>query len=352
MLCDKRKQDGMKPRDIFKMMSDGKRPPVIPFVPTIFEHSAKVIGKTPSEIAVDEDLLVESQLACYELYKHDLISIGVDIYNVEYEAMGAKVTFPENEELPSISETMVSSPEDIEKLRVPEPEKDGRMPMFLNAVERVSEKVGSEVIVNGTVVGPFTLASIMRGFENFIMDLVMEPEFAFRLMEFANKVSMSFAESFIKRGVGLSINESWIAPPLLSPAFYSDYVVEYERKLIQYIKGLGQENVALISGGNTTDIVGDMISTGTSLLLADSECDLDLYKKICSEHGILMRASIASGIVEDGNETEMKKAAYDVIDKCIDYEKFIFGCGIVSYDTKPESVVKLKEYVREYGRDI
>jgi uroporphyrinogen decarboxylase len=338
----------MTGKELFAIMAKGEIPKEIPFIPTIFEHSAKVIGKTPSQIAQDEDLIVESQLACYEIYRHDLISIGVDIYNLEYEALGAKVFFPENEELPSISETMISTPEDIDKLRVPDPEKDGRMPMFLNAVQRVNEKVGDEVIVNGTVVGPFTLAAIMRGFENFVMDLVMEPEFAYKLMEFANKVSLAFAESYIKRGVGLSINESWIAPPLLSPAFYAENVVGYEKSLILSIKKLGQKNVALISGGNTTDIVDDMITTGTSLLLADSECDRQYYKKVCAKNNILMRASIASKIVEDGNETKMREAAEEVIKDCRDYSGFIFGCGIVSYDTKPENVVKLKRIVRGY----
>lgn len=338
----------MNGRELFKIMAAGEIPPEIPFIPTIFEHSARMIGKTASQIAQDEDLLVESQLACYEIYRHDLISIGVDIYNVEYEALGAKVNFPENEELPSINELMITCEEDIDKLVIPDPEKDGRMPMFLNAVQRVNEKVGKEVIVNGTIVGPFTLAAIMRGFENFVMDLVMEPEFAYKLMKFANKVSLSFAESFIKRGVGLSINESWIAPPLLSPAFYAENVVEYEKDLINGIKKLGQKNVALISGGNTTDILDDMITTGTSLLLADSECDRLYYKKRCSENNILMRASIASKIVEEGNESEMKSAAAKVIEDCRDYSGFIFGCGIVSYDTKPKNVLKLKEIVRGY----
>jgi len=338
----------MNGKDLFSIMAKGEIPPIIPFIPTIFEHSAKVIGKTPSEIAQDENLLVESQLACYEIYRHDLISVGVDIYNVEYEALGAKVNFPENDELPSTKEIMISSIEDIDKLKVPDPEKDGRMPMFLNAVQRINEKVGSEVIVNGTVVGPFTLAAIMRGFENFVMDIVMDPDFAYKLMEFANKVSLSFAESFIKRGVGLSINESWIAPPLLSPAFYAENVVGYEKTLIQGIKKLGQQNVALISGGNTTDILDDMVTTGTSLLLADSECDRNYYKKVCKENDILMRASIASKIVEDGDEEEMRIAANQVINDCRDYSGFIFGCGIVSYDTLPENVIKLKEIVRSY----
>ena len=338
----------MNGKELFSIMAKGEIPPIIPFIPTIFEHSAKVIGKTPSEIAQDEDLIVESQLACYEMYRHDLISIGVDIYNVEYEALGAKVHFPVNEELPSTNETMISSIEDIDKLKVPDPEKDARMPMFLNAVQRVNEKVGDEVIVNGTVVGPFTLAAIMRGFENFVMDLVMEPEFAYKLMEFANKVSLAYAESFIKRGVGLSINESWIAPPLLSPAFYEENVVGYEKTLIREIKKLGQKNVALISGGDTTDILDDMVTTGTSLLLADSECDRQYYKKVCAKNNILMRASIASIVVEDGDEEKMKAAAKEVITDCRDYSGFIFGCGIVSYDTKPENVIKLKDIVRSY----
>jgi len=335
-------------KDLFKIMELGEKPPVIPFIPTIFEHSAKVINTTPSIIAQDEDLLVESQLACYEIYKHDLISVGVDIYNVEYEALGAKITYPNNEEIPSTSDILINNEKDLEKLKIPNPEKDGRMPLFLNAVERINKKVGSEVMVNGTIVGPFTLAAIMRGFEDFVIDLIMNPTLAFKLMEFANEVSLAYAKSFIKRGVGLSINESWIAPPLISPTFYNDYIVKYEKKLISDIKKLGQKNVALISGGDTTQIIDGMISTGTSLLLADSECDRIIYKEKCSKSNILMRASISSKIVEEGNEQMMKKHAYKVIDECNDYNKFIFGCGIVSYNTKPKSVIKLKEIVRNY----
>ncbi len=342
----------MNKREIFKQMGNGIKPSITPFIPTIFAHSAKVIGVTPSAIAQDEDLLVKSQLACYEMYQHDLISVGVDIYNVEYEALGAKVKFHDNEELPAISDILVKDESDLAKLKVPDPETAGRMPMFLSAVEKIHKKVGSEVIVNGTVIGPFTLAAIMRGFENFIMDLIYKPEFAYSLMEFSNKVSLAYAKSFIKRGVGLSINESWIAPPLLSPAFYQDYVVEHEKQLVMSIKEAGQKNVALISGGDTTGIVNDMATTGTSLLLADSECDRIYYKKVCKENKILMRASIPSKVVEDGDVKIMKEHVKQVIDDCHDYSGFIFGCGIVSYNTPPENVVKLKNIVNDYTKSL
>ena len=71
-------------KELFEIIKSDKKPPRIPFVPTLFEHAARVINKTPSEVAQNEDLLVKSQLACYEKYKHDLVSVGVDIYNSIY----------------------------------------------------------------------------------------------------------------------------------------------------------------------------------------------------------------------------------------------------------------------------
>ncbi|MFO7636393.1 MAG: uroporphyrinogen decarboxylase family protein [Clostridia bacterium] len=332
----------MNGKELFQAMAKGEKPSRIPFVPTIFEHSAKIISATPSMIAQDEDLLVKSQLACYELYGHDLISVGVDIYNLEYEAMGARVFFPDNEELPFTVDVLVQKPEDLEKLCIPDPEKDGRMPMFLRAVERINKEIGGHVPVNGTVVGPFTLAAILRGFENFIMDIIYEPEFADALMDFARKVGLRFAEGFIRRGVGLSINESWIAPPLLSPSLYGGQVMEHEKRLIGDIRKAGQKNVALISGGDTTAIVGEMVKTGTSLLLADSGCDRLKYKEICRKNNVLMRASISPKTVELGDEAGMLEETGQVVEDCRDYYGFIFGCGIVSYDTPPEHVIRLK----------
>ncbi len=336
----------MKPKDLFDYMGRGKMPPRIPFVPTIYEHAARVIGKTPCQVAQDEDLIVEGQLACYDTYGHDLVSVGLDIYNVECEALGADIEFFENESLPSMRVPLIKTKEDFKNLKIPDPERDGRMPIFLNATQRIQDSIGKEVIVNGTVVGPFTLAALLRGFENFILDLLFDQEFAFNLMNFAKEVAMAFAKAFLKRGVGLSINESWISPPLLSPDLYRRFAHPVERELIQGIKKLGQSNVALISGGDTTSIAADMVTTQTSLLMADYNTDQVFYKKLCKEHGILLRGSIEAKTVEDGNEDEIYKAVRTVIKNCGDYEGFIFGCGVVSYHTSVSKVLELKKIVQ------
>lgn len=339
----------MKGRELFEIISKGEKPDRIPFVPTIYEHSAKVIGKLPSEVAKDEDLIVESQLHCYELYKHDLVSVGVDIYNIECEALGARINYYDDERLPSIKEILLADKGNFEKLRIPDPAYSGRMPVMLNAVDRINRKIGKEVIVNGTIVGPFTLAAILRGFENFLMDLLFDAEFANKLMIFCEKVGLSYAEYFIKRGAGLSINESWISPPLLSPYLYREYVFPVERNMIKKIKEIGLNNVALISGGDTASIAKLMVETGTSLLMADSNTDQKYFKELCAKRNVMLRASIDSKIVEHGIEKELRQSVAKVIDICAGYNKFVFGCGIVSFNTPPENLLLLKKIVKEYN---
>lgn len=337
----------MTGRELFSLMEKGQMPERIPFVPTIFEHAAQVINKTPSQIAVNEELLLEAQLASYETYKHDLVSVGVDIYNVEYEALGAKVEYFDDEQLPSVDQILVNSEKDLDKLKIPDPQQDARMPLFLNTTEKINKKIGKEVIVSGTVVGPFTLAAIMRGFENFITDLVLNPDFALKLMDFAKEVGITYAKAFINKGVGVAINESWISPPLLSPNLYQEFVFPKEKEMIQVLKKKGLKNIALISGGDTTSIAKDLVKTGTSLLLADYNTDHRYFKDVCAENDILLRASIESKLVEKGTEQELKEGVNKVITACADYERFIFGCGVVSYKTKAEQVLNLKKIVEE-----
>ncbi len=332
-------------RELFLDMDRGRIPDRIPFIPTIYEHAARLIGATPSEVAVSGDLLVEGQLACYERYRHDLISVGLDIYNIECEALGAEVEYWDNDDLPSVKQVLLENSGDLRLLKTPNPEKSGRMPMLLDAAERIQHSVGAEVIVNGTVVGPFTLAAILRGFENFVIDLLTDPEYAAGLMEFTKHVGLEFARAFINRGLGISINESWIAPPLLSPDMYERHVLPVERDMIRQIKSMGQKNVALISGGDTTPIAHLMAATGTSLLLADSNTDQRRYVELCSRNGILVRASIAPKLVKSESDSDLGMAVEKVVRTCGGYHGFIFGCGIVSFDTDPDRVVKLRELV-------
>ncbi len=339
----------MNSKEMMQQLGKGVIPPRIPFCPTIYEHAASLVHVTPSQMAKSPDLLVEGQLAAYETYRHDLITVGVDIYNVEAEALGCPMIFYENATLPSTNGIVINEASDLKNLRTPDPLKDGRMPMILEACERINEKVGNEVLVSGTIVGPFTLAAILRGFENFLMDLLYEEEFAEEQLRFASQVGLAFAKAYISKGIGIAINESWITPPLLSPSLFREKVLGFEKALIGNIKDSGLKSIALISGGNTTPIADSLVQTGTSLLMADANTDQKAYKQLCEKWGISLRASVESKLVESGDEAAMEAAVRKVVGNCAANGRFIFGCGVVSYNTAPENVLKLKSIVEKHN---
>lgn len=333
--------------EIMNLISKGIIPPRIPFAPTIFEHAAKIMNVTPSKMANDIDLIVQGQLAAFEMYNHDIISVGVDIYNIEAEALGSSIIYYDDATVPAIEGTIVNNSSDLKNLSIPNPIKSGRMPIFMEACKIIKSRIGQEVPVSGTIVGPFTLSAILRGFENFLMDLMFDEEFALEQLEFASKVGFAYAKGFIDNGIGIAINESWITPPLLSPGLFKEKIFKIEKDLIRKMKEKGLNSVALISGGNTTSIADMLVKTGTSLLMADSNTDQKMYKKLCEQWKINLRASIASKIVEEGNIEEMEAAAKQVIDNCAENGRFIFGCGVVSYNTEPQNVLNLRGIVEK-----
>ena len=318
----------------------------VPFVPTIYEHGAALIGHTPSEVARSEDLLVRGQIAAHELYHYPLVSVGMDIYNVEAEALGGIIEFPDNISQPALKSPPVKTKADFETLSVPNPQTDGRMPLLLGACRRL--KAALPAVVSGTVTGPFTLAAILRGFETFIMDLFDEPDFAREQLRFAEEVAFRFAAAYHELGVSIAINESWIAPPLCTPELYRDFAQPAETDLISRLFALGVPRVSLVSGGNTTAIAADMLATGTSYIMADWGCDRRYFRSLCEPRGVMLRASIPPGMVEHGDETELKNAVDQVMADCGDYPNMVFGCGIVSYITPPEHVLLLKRLIEEH----
>ena len=77
----------------------------VPFVPAVYEQKAFLIGDTPSRVSRDADLFYRAMMTECETYQADALVVGMDVYNLEAEALGAKVTFYEGDDtsIPGIS---------------------------------------------------------------------------------------------------------------------------------------------------------------------------------------------------------------------------------------------------------
>jgi len=320
----------------------------IPFVPTIYEHGAALIGVTPSQAARSARLMAEAQLEAYRLYQHDFLVVGMDIYDIEAEALGCSILYPDNRETPSVRSHILSDhPERLSTLTVPDPNTAGRMPLLLEAGSRVREQVGQEVDIGLAMVGPFTLATLLRGYENLMMDLIDEPDYAAELLSFTTAVELAFGQAAAAAGFQVSINESWIAQPLMSPVMYRETVFPLHRSLIEGIRASGAVNASIVSGGDTTQIAHDLYETGSSIIMADGGLDLNVYMTACRNHKSALRACVPSRLLEQSSDSDIESAARSILDRFPDRSRLILGCGIVSRDTLPDRVRLLARISRE-----
>jgi hypothetical protein len=62
----------------------------MPCTPAVYEHAARFVGRIPAEVSRDPDLLFQGHRGTYLESRHQAIAVGIDIYNLEAEAYGAK----------------------------------------------------------------------------------------------------------------------------------------------------------------------------------------------------------------------------------------------------------------------
>ena len=312
----------------------------IPFVPAIYEHKGALIGKSPSEICRNADYLYAGLMKELETYDPDMLVIGIDVYNVEAEALGCKVVyFEDSNDCPGIVEPIVDSPAALDKLGVPDPERASRMPLYLEVAERLYRDIGQSVIVRGAVTGPYSMAAELIGAEKFVLLTIDDPSFARQVIDFCARVTVEFGKAFLRRGVEPILFDSRATPTLASPRVVKSLLLPvYRDYVLPELKAAGGRFLPLIIGGNTTSIIDDLIATGATQFLSDYPANLAKWRQKALPARVPVRANVDALLVNRGPAAAVRRQAVEILRDCHDHPGFLLGCGVVAYDGVPEYV--------------
>ena len=147
----------------------------IAFTPVIYEHAARFVGRSPWDVSRDPELLFNGHRLAYLEYHHQVIAVGIDIYNLEAEAYGAKVENMGGDAIPAIHQPLLSSLDEGLQLKPFDPERDGRIAMVL-AVGRRLKREFPDADVRLPVAGPFSIAFNLRGINDLCLDAALRPD--------------------------------------------------------------------------------------------------------------------------------------------------------------------------------
>lgn len=316
------------------------------FLPAIYEHKAWFIGSTPSAISRDADLLTRAMLAEFEAIGPDALTVGVDVYNLEAEAVGCTVTFYEGADtsIPGIKpgNHIVQVGDDLARARLPNPLRDGRMPVNLEAARRVRAAVGDDYWLRGAVSGPFSLAISLVGAEALFVACVDQPEWVRDVLDYAARIVKEFAKGYIDAGAELIVFDSQASPELLSPSMFEEFVLPVTHELMSWAAAQGVRDVPLIIGGNTTPIAEIQARTGANNLLCDFTADFDEWARVCRDANRAWRRNISPRFIETSTPTEIFETARREVQRGRNLAGFIMGTAVIPFGTPTENILAVK----------
>jgi uroporphyrinogen-III decarboxylase len=315
------------------------------FSPSVYEHAARFVGRSPWEVSRDPDLLFHAHAAAYRRYRHVPITVGIDIYNLEAEAYGAVVNEPQGKTIPAVSEPLFSSVSKMKNLKGYDP-RDGRPGMVISVGRRLAEELpGAKVRI--PVSGPFSISGLLLGLERLLLALVTEPEEIYRVLLNLAHNQLVFCEEIIRQGLGITFFESGATPPLVSPAHFDKIVRPVLKELLQNIKSLTKEPAALIIGGDTFPILDSILDTGAEYLICPFETDQPaFFKKLSLHPGVYVRVNVNPKIIAKGVWKDIEAEISRVVHISKGRDKVCIGTGALPYETDPENVVKMIDWIK------
>lgn len=338
----------MKPIERMNAVWDGQVVDHWPFVPSIYEHGARLLDKSPGEVSRSADLMAEAAITGFRTYEHDLVTVGIDIYNIEAEAFGCAVSLGDGKNIPGITHHPLANEEaDPHTLTIPEPDEENRLGLIVEAVYRVMAEIGNDVWVYACMGGPFSQAAELRGFENLITDMYTDPDKVHALLDKTATLAMEQACRFASLGASVNLFESWATLPLIDPPTYEQYVVPYNKRVIDAVRAnYDIPPPAVILGGDTTQLIDFFIASGTGLVAADYLADIAYMRERIGDSPIIIRGSVDPKMIERADWDGLDTMINGLAGKARGMARFVWGCGCVSYDTPPEHLLRFKDMTR------
>ncbi len=317
------------------------------FSPAVYEHAASLIGKSPWQASRDGDLLFEGHKQAFERYHHSPVVVGVDIYNLEPEAYGATIEKPLMNGIPAITHHLCSSMKEIVELPLFDPQSAGRIPMVLDAGTRLARAL-PDADVRIPVSGPFSIASNLVRFESLLLETVMDPTSVLDALHHIVEGQVNFCRAIVDQGLDIAFFESAATPPMIPPQVFHDVVLPPLKSIIDQATDIVGHPVPCIIGGDTTSILESILETGTGYVICPSETDQDAFMQQMKPHpDVMVRINMNPNILSEGELSAVYKEADRVVALGQDREKSCIGTGVLPYETKPDVVLKTKEYIAQ-----
>lgn len=291
---------------------------------------------------------VESNLA--RDFGADNMGMGLGLRTLA-EALGTELAYSDYD-LSYVLKPGISNYAELEQRELVDITKDGRLPIMLEAFERLLDKFGQTHIVSTGMAGPLTTATNLIGTEQFLKDTRKQPEQIRKLMRYTTDCVIKCARDIHERlGISISISEPLASREILSLKQFREWMKPYLTETVQAFKEFQNAPSAHICG-RTKDRWADICETGVSAFSVDNCEDLEELKEACGSQVGLIGNVKPVDVLRYGTPKEVEDAVYQCIIKAGDSSRGYTlspGCT-VPVNTPQENLLAFVNAASVYGK--
>lgn len=342
----------MTPKERFSAAAKKSTPDRVPAVYYALgasEHVLKTLQLNWQDIYWNAEKIARVMLKTRELWGHDNVcsflspACGID-------ALGINVKVPPMV-MPHVDykTPFLNSEEDLENLKIPDPEKDGSMAVRVEAARILNDKIGDELAILGGFGGISTWAMFLRGTKKFVLDVKRDPEFQRHYMDFLTERAIEYCLAQVEAGCDWIVSaEDAFALELLDPdrAWRANGI--YARRLADAIHKAGASYI-LHCCGDVSLVIERMADTGADVLSVDNIDLADAKRRVSSRVALMGNINLQTLLY--GTPIDVERACKEAIDKAAPGGGYLLSSGyIYPANTPDENIKALVKSAEKYGK--
>ena len=165
--------------------------------------------------------------------------LGYILYGCGPE-LGPEWKFVEGD-FPACISGVIDEPDDTQKFDIPDAP-TGYFKNFIEINQRVKEAIGNEISLGISILGPFSCVSFLRGYDQIMMDMLLDKPFFTKMMKLGEDVALFIGKNCMSLNLHYTnLLEIFLVPGVINPESYHDLIAPH---IDAVLEKLGSERVS------------------------------------------------------------------------------------------------------------
>lgn len=328
----------------------GKKPDRVPVIAWVRDWCLRLAGFEIVDMMENVEKYVYAQYEARKQFGYDTV-FGISGSEEVSVAMGVKLYY-DNKTPPRVEEHLIHDyDQDFADLKIPNPYKDGHLPMLLEVLKRLKQICGGEVPVVAWLQGPLRHALTLRGYKEGLQDMYKNQDHLQNLLEIATDSLIVYAAAVAHAGADMVIiSDPPSSSKMISLEHCEKWSIPHMSRLTAFLRRTGMKTILHVCG-DVMDRLDAFSQFDIDVLSIDETVDLESARKILGDEFCLMGNVSPSGTLTRGTPEDTRAESRECIQKAGQNGAFILGSGcICPGKVKSENIAAMVTAAVDYGQ--